>query len=276
MNPFLPQPAEIVEKRREAEEIYTVRVRLCEEDSRRAYRFLPGQFNMLYAFGAGDVPMSIVSDPEDGDVIGHTLRVVGPVTQALGALKEGETLGLRGPFGSSWPLAEAKGKDVLIVTGGLGCAPTLGALHYLFRRREDYGTIRIVHGVKAAKDLIMHRQFEEWRRAPRTEVYLTADKSSGRWKHKIGLVPHLLQEVPFDAASTLVMMCGPEVMMRLAIKQLIYKGISASRIYLSLERNMKCALGFCGHCQFGPAFICKDGPVLRYDRIQPLFNIAEV
>lgn len=276
MNALIPQPAEIVEKRREAEGIYTVRVRLAAEEARRAYRFLPGQFNMLYAFGAGDVPMSIVSDPEDGDVIGHTLRAVGPVTNALAALKEGDVLGMRGPFGSCWPLDEAKGKDILIVTGGLGCAPTLGALHYLFRRREDYGAIKIVHGVKAAKDLILHRQFEEWRRAPNTEVHLTADRSGGRWKHKVGLVPHLLAEVAFDPAKTLVMMCGPEVMMRLAIKQLIYKGLPAARIYLSLERNMKCALGFCGHCQFGPQFICKDGPVLRYDRIHGIFNLKEV
>ena len=276
MNAMIPQAAEIVEKRREAEGIYTVRVRLCDEAQRREYRFLPGQFNMLYAFGAGDVPMSIVSDPEDGDVIGHTLRTVGPVTQALGALAEGDILGMRGPYGSHWPLEEARGKEILILTGGLGCAPTLGALHYLFRRRENFGPIKIVHGVKAPKDLILHRQFEAWRKYPNTEVHLTADRSDGRWKHKVGLVTHLLTDLPLDASNTLVMMCGPEVMMHFAIKELIWKGISADRIYLSLERNMKCALGFCGHCQFGPQFICKDGPVLRYDRIQHFFRIKEV
>lgn len=276
MNAMIPQVAEIVEKREEAEGIYTLRVRLCDEAQRREYRFLPGQFNMLYAFGAGDVPMSIVSDPEDGNVIGHTLRTVGPVTHALGALSEGDVLGMRGPFGSHWPLEEAKGKEVLILTGGLGCAPTLGALHYLFRRREDYGPIKIVHGVKAPKDLILHRQFEAWRNYPDTEVHLTADHSHGRWKHKVGLVTHLLTDLKLDAPNTLVMMCGPEVMMHFAIKELIWKGISSDRIYLSLERNMKCALGFCGHCQFGPQFICKDGPVLRYDRIQHFFRIKEV
>lgn len=276
MNPHLPHPAEIVEKIQEREEVYTYRIRFCEEEQKLSYRFFPGQFNMLYAFGVGDVPMSIVSDPADSSLLDHTIRIVGTVTQALGRLEKGDRVGLRGPFGSAWPLEEAQGQDVIIVTGGLGCAPTLGALHYMFRRRDAYGTIKIIHGVKAPQDLIYQQRFREWGQAPDTEVYLTTDKPARQWKHKIGLVTHLLAEVQFNPDRSIVMMCGPEIMMRFTIKEFLSRGLNADRIYLALERNMKCAVGFCGHCQFGPHFICKDGPILRYDRIQEIFNIKEI
>ncbi|HCU25088.1 MAG TPA: Ni/Fe hydrogenase subunit gamma [Deltaproteobacteria bacterium] len=276
MNCLTPQAAEIVEKRRESENIFTFRLRFCAEEARRSFSFSPGQFNMIYAFGVGDVAITIVSDPDDMETLDHTIRTVGNVTQALGRLEKGDVVGLRGPFGSTWPLEEIRGKDVMILTGGLGCAPTLGALHYLIRRRESYGAIKIIHGIKAPRDLIYQKKFREWEKTPNTEVHLTVDKPARGWKHKIGLVTHLLKDVAFDAAKTVVMMCGPEIMMRLSLKELIYRGIAPERIYLALERNMKCALGFCGHCQFGPHFICKDGPILRYDRIREIFHLKEV
>jgi NAD(P)H-flavin reductase len=276
MNPFLPQPAEIVEKRPEAKGIFTFRLRFSSEDMRRSYRFQPGQFNMLYAFGAGDVAITIVSDPADPEILDHTIRVVGNVTQVLGRLKKGDVVGLRGPFGSAWPLEEVRGKDIIIVTGGLGCAPTLGALHYIVRRRKYYGAIKIIHGIKAPRDLIYQKKFREWERSPNTEVHLTVDKADRGWKHKIGLVTHLLADVTFEPARSVVMMCGPEIMMRFTVKEFLNRGLTTDRIYLAMERNMKCALGFCGHCQFGPHFICKEGPILRYDRVQGIFNLKEV
>lgn len=276
MNPFLPQVAEVVERLQETESIFTLRVKFRDPELSRSYRFEPGQFNMVYAFGAGDVAISIASDPSDPELLDHTIREVGSITGVLSRLKAGDTLGLRGPFGSSWPLAKAKGMDVLAITGGLGCAPVIGALQYMFKRRDDYGAIKILHGIKAPKDHVFRDKFEEWSRSANTEVLLASDKKARGWKYHIGVVTNLLDEVEVSAARTIAMLCGPEVMMRFAIKGLMEKGIAAEHIYLSMERNMKCALGFCGHCQYGPAFICKDGPILRYDRIQHFFSIREV
>ncbi|MCP5468788.1 MAG: FAD/NAD(P)-binding protein [Deltaproteobacteria bacterium] len=272
----MPHPAEIIEKRQENENTYTFRLRFCEEEVQRHYRFLPGQFNMLYAFGVGEVPITLVSDPMDTEFLDHTIRIVGNVTQALARLHVGDKLGLRGPFGSAWPLDKAQGHDVLVLTGGLGCAPSMGAIRYIMRHRSSYGKLAILHGVKAPSDLIYQKKFLEWGKIPNTEVFLSADQADRTWKHKVGLVTHLLDQVNFDAGRVLVMMCGPEIMMRFAVKECLVKGIQADAIYLALERNMKCALGFCGHCQLGPQFICKDGPVLCYDKIKNIFDIKEV
>jgi NAD(P)H-flavin reductase len=276
MDPLVPFLAEVVDKRREARQIWTLCLRLQDASTRRAYRFRPGQFNMVYAFGVGEVPISIVSDPDDPDQLDHTIRAVGGVTDRLCALDAGDTVGLRGPFGSWWPLEEAQGRDVVIVTGGLGCAPVVAAINYIMRRRNAYGSLKILHGIKTPKDLLFRERFRAWRKSPDTEVFLTADRADRKWQYHVGVVTNLFQEVRIDPARSIVMMCGPEVMMRYAVRDLVTQGVATDRVYLSLERNMKCAVGFCGHCQFGPMFICKDGPVLRYDRIQPWFEIKEL
>jgi len=275
-NAWIPYPAEVVEKRREALRVYTLRLRIRDEAVRRAYRFRPGQFNMIYAFGVGEVPISIVSDPDESEYLDHTIRDVGKVTDALVGLKNGATVGVRGPYGSWWPLEEARGKDVVIVTGGLGCAPVVSVINYVANRRDRYGHLKIFHGVKTPKDLLYRARFRAWQKHPDTEVYLTVDHPDREWKYKVGVVTNLFRQVRIDARKSAVMMCGPEVMMKSAVRDLLAQGLSADRIYLSLERNMKCAIGFCGHCQYGPRFICKDGPVLRFDQIRDWFGINEV
>lgn len=276
VNPYLPQSAEIVGKKREAQGIYTFRLRWCDETMRRSYRFQPGQFNMLYAFGLGEVPISIVSDPDDPECLDHTIRIAGEVTEALCRLKKGDRMGLRGPYGSAWPMEEAGGKDVIIVTGGLGCAPVVSVIQYVLKRRENYGKLKILHGIKTPKDLLYRDRFERWRRQPDTEVYLSSDQEAVGWTYSVGVVTNLFSRVEVDVRKSLVMMCGPEVMMRHAVDDLLGRGFQARQIYLSMERNMKCALGFCGHCQFGPNFLCKEGPVFRYDRIAPWFRVREI
>lgn len=276
MNPFIPYPAEIIEKREEARRIYTFRLRLREEEHRRSYRFRPGQFNMVYVFGIGEVPISIVSDPAEPDVLDHTIRAVGMSTRALCNLEKGDVVGLRGPYGSGWPLEEIKGKDLIIVTGGLGCAPVVSVINYVIKRRESYGALKILHGIKTPKDLLYRERFRAWRKHPNTEVYLTVDQPDRNWKYSVGVVTNLFSQVRIDVQNNVVMMCGPEIMMHYAVRDLLSQGMPADRIYLSLERNMKCAVGFCGHCQFGPTFICKDGPVLRYDRIRNFFATREI
>lgn len=275
-NPYQIHPARIVGKVQEAPGIYTFRLRLTDPQVRRAYGFAAGQFNMVYAFGVGEVPISIVSDPEDPDLLDHTIRVGGRVTQVIGRLEPGAVLGIRGPFGRGWPLEEARGKDVVIVTGGLGCAPVVGAIEYIFRRREAYGAVKILHGVKTPKDLLYRDRFDAWRRHPNTEVYLSSDQPEKTWRYHVGVVTELFEQVTLDPARSVVMMCGPEIMMRLGTPILLERGVPGSAIYVSLERHMECGIGLCGHCQMGPYFLCKDGPVMRYDAIAPFLGKAGV
>lgn len=187
----------------------------------------------------------------------------------MSQLPIGGVLGIRGPFGQGWPLEEARGHDIVIATGGLGCAPVMGAIEYIFRRRHDYGHVKIIHGVKTPKDLLYRERFEAWRKQPDTEILLASDRPDETWRHHVGVVTELFERVPIDAGKTMVLMCGPEIMMRLGAPILIDRGIPATSIYVSLERHMECGIGLCGHCQMGPYFLCKDGPVMRYDRVEP-------
>lgn len=266
-NPYLIHQATIAEKIRESDDINTYRLQLMDEQVRRTYRFAAGQFNMVYLFGVGEVAISIVSDPDEPTFLDHTIRAVGRVTKAIADLQSGDVLGIRGPFGQGWPLKEARGRNVVIVTGGLGCAPVVGAIEYIFRRRGDYGPVRIIHGVKTPHDLLYRERFDAWRRVPDTEVLLTSDQPDKAWRHHVGVVTELFECVTIDPTNSVVLMCGPEIMMRLGVPILMRRGIPATAIYLSLERHMECGIGLCGHCQFGPYFLCKDGPVMRYDRV---------
>lgn len=266
-NPYLIHQATIVEKIREAEDINTYRLRINDDEVRQQFRFTAGQFNMVYLFGVGEAAISIVSDPDEPTFLDHTIRAVGRVTKAIADLQSGDTLGIRGPFGQGWPLDEARGRNVVIVTGGLGCAPVMGAIDYILRRRRDYGSIKIVHGVKTPKDLLYRERFEAWGHFPDTEVLLTSGQSDKAWHYHVGVVTELFERVTIDPTNSLVLMCGPEIMMRLGVPILMKQGIPATAIYLSLERHMECGIGLCGHCQMGPYFLCKDGPVMRYDRV---------
>lgn len=267
MNPYLIHPATIVSKAREAEDVNTYRLQLVEERVRQRFRFAAGQFNMVYLFGAGEVAISIVSDPDQPEFLDHTIRAVGRITKAMAALGPGDAVGIRGPFGQGWPLEEARGRNLLIITGGLGCAPVVGAIEYIFRRRDQYGSVKILHGVKTPHDLLYRERFDAWRGSPDTEVLLTSDQPDKAWRHHVGVVTELFERVSIDPTKSMVLMCGPEIMMRLGVPILIRRGIPASAVYVSLERHMECGVGLCGHCQLGPYFLCKDGPVMRYDRV---------
>ena len=271
MTPYVFHPARIIAHRAEAEGIHTFTMRFTEPRVRRAYRFAAGQFNMLYAYGVGEVPISIVSDPEEPETLEHTISAVGRVTNVMARWKVGDVAGVCGPYGRGWPLDEARGREVIIVTGGLGCAPVVGVIDYIFRRREEYGALHILHGVKTPRDLLYRGRFEAWQRHPRTRVYLTADRPDIAWRHRVGVVTNLFDEISPDP-SAVVMMCGPEVMMRFAARVLCDKGVGDDAIYLSMERHMQCAIGLCGHCQFGPHFVCKDGPVFCYATVKRLFG----
>ncbi len=269
----VPHEAEIVERITESPSIYTLRLRFTDPEVHAAYSFQPGQFNMLYLHGVGEVPISIVSDPEDEHIYDHTIRAVGRVTDALAKLQPGERIGVRGPFGRGWPMAAAQGKDVVIATGGLGCAPVVAAINFILRRRERYGRLTIMQGVKHGDDLIWRERYEQWNALPDTRVLLAASRGDVAWPYHVGHVPVLFDEAELNPESSTVMMCGPEGMMIAVSKELLARGFAAESLYLSMERNMQCGRGKCGHCQLGGKFVCKDGPVFSYPEIQSLLGI---
>ena len=268
-DPRQPREACVIERIEEARGLFTLRLALCDPDAQRAYSFAPGQFNMLYLYGGGEVPISIVSDPRDEHVIDHTIRAVGRITRPLARLQAGDRIGLRGPYGRGWPLGEAEGRDVLIVTGGLGCAPVVSVIRYILRRRARFGRLNIVQGVKHSADLIWRRAYEEWAALPDTYVALAADRADTGWPWHVGRVTELFDTLCFEPANTLAMMCGPEGMMKAVAGMLLERGMAAEDLYLSMERNMQCGVGLCGHCQLGPWFVCRDGPVFRYSDVAP-------
>lgn len=272
-NPYLPKTVEVAARFDDAPDVFTLGLRFVDADEARAYRFTPGQFNMLYLFGVGEVPISIVSDPEHEELIHHTIRAVGRVTNAMQRLEIGDRLGLRGPFGAGWPMERARGRDLLMVTGGLGCAPTTSAIEYALQRRDAYGGIAVCHGVKRPEDMIYSERFQSWGKAPHTQVLLAAQEADPRWPGKVGMVTTLLDEVDTDTTRGMAMMCGPEVMLRAVAEELLARGSDIDDIYVSMERNMQCALGHCGNCQFGREFLCKDGPVFPYARVRELLQV---
>jgi NAD(P)H-flavin reductase len=235
----------------------------------------PGQFNMLYAFGVGEVPISLSATAANDGAVMHTLRAVGAVTAALCASKRGDAIGVRGPFGTAWPVDEAAGKDVLIVAGGIGLAPLRAAVEAIVAQRRRYGRVVVLYGSRTPDDLIFVRDLDRWQ-ARGVEVAATVDSARAEWGGRVGIVTGLIPRARLDPARTIALICGPELMMRYTVAALRDLGVAEERIYVSLERNMKCAVGFCGHCQLGPAFICKDGPVFRHDRIAPFLGIREV
>ena len=273
-DPMLPRPWRICRAVKETSDTFTLE--LIPEPGAPVSPFAPGQFNMLHVPAVGEVPISISGDPTYPHTLIHTTRVVGAVTKAMGGLRRGDALGIRGPFGSAWPVAEAEGNDVLFVAGGIGLAPLRPALYKVLSRRERYGRVVLLYGSRTPEDLLFRRQLREWRADFDLEIHVTVDRATGDWRGNVGIVTSLIPRVPFDPYHTVAMICGPEVMIRFTAMELERRGVDADHAYVSLERNMKCAIGLCGHCQFGPFFVCKDGPVFPYAKVAELMKIREV
>lgn len=275
MTAFLPREARVVERIEEAADIFTLGLRFTDSDYNHRYSFAPGQFNMLYLHGVGEVPISIVSDPEEDHVLHHTVRRVGRVTDGLSHLQVGDHLGVRGPFGRGWPLDEARGRTVFVVTGGLGCAPVMSVINYVLKRRDDYGRLVILQGVKHSNDLIWRTRYDLWSRLPDVEVQLAADVADRHWTGVEGPVTRLFDNTAMDPEAA-AFVCGPEPMMVASARELAARGVAPGRIWLSLERNMQCATGHCGHCQLGDRFVCGDGPVFSWPVLEPLLSVRNL
>lgn len=277
---YTPDEAEIVEFIHENQDIFTLRLKFTDPEIAANYSFRPGQFNMLYLYGVGEVAISIVNDRNyQPGAFEHTIAAVGRITHGLAKLKNGDHVGIRGPFGTHWPLEEAKGKNVIIITGGLGNAPLVAAIEEILKDRRAYGNLYILHGTRSSDLLIYKNLYERWHNSPHTQVMMATSHAEpitdgSKWHWKKGFVTNFIPElVTLDTENTLVMTVGPEVMMQAVAKEFIALGMSPHNIFVSLERSMKCAIGHCGHCQLGPEFICKDGTVYRYSKCAHLLAV---
>lgn len=266
---MVPELLPIKMRRKELADTFTIEL----DPGKTGFHFQPGQFNMLYVFGVGEVPISISGDPTRPGKLVHTIRNVGAVTDALSKLKKGDQVGVRGPFGSAWPVIEADGHDVVIIAGGIGLAPLRPAIEYVLANREHFGRFVILYGARSPEDVLYMKQLQQWRGRLDTYVDVTVDHAGRDWAGNVGVVTRLIGRADFDPHHTKVMICGPEIMMRFTIKELMGQGMSKDDIFVSMERNMKCAIGHCGHCQFGGHFICKDGPVFAYSQIEDLLQV---
>ncbi|WP_404378808.1 FAD/NAD(P)-binding protein [Caenispirillum salinarum] len=271
-DPMVPRPFRIVRVKKELSDTFTFDL-VAQDGSPLAFR--PGQFNMLYVFGVGEVPISISGDPAVPEVLVHTTRAVGTVTRGMWTMKAGATLGIRGPFGSSWPVEAARGGDVVVVAGGIGLAPLRPLIHALLNERESFNRVMILYGARTPEDILYTTEVRAWRGRFDISAQVTVDRATGGWSGPVGVVTRLINAGGFDAPSTTAFVCGPEVMMRAACDALTRKGVARDKLWLSMERNMKCALGFCGHCQWGGAFVCMDGPIFNYAAVADRLPVAE-
>jgi NAD(P)H-flavin reductase len=255
----------------ETEDIFTL---ILAAKDRRPFSFLPGQFNMLYLYGIGEVAISISSDPAKPHELVHTIRAVGAVTNGMQKLNKNDEIAVRGPFGTCWPLSR-QNSDLLIIAGGTGLCPLRSALYYLALHRSSYGKITVLHGTRTPRDIMYQHDISLWRKAG-IETAITVDKADSAWKGPTGVVTPLIAQHVQNPSRTIVMICGPEIMIRFAVQELAKAGVQENQVYLSMERNMQCGVGICGHCQMGPYFICKDGPVFQYSQLKPWLAIKEL
>jgi NAD(P)H-flavin reductase len=247
-----------------------------ESEDGPAIEFQPGQYTMLYVFGVGEVPISISGDPGRPQTLVHTIRAVGAVTRALVGLLPGDVIGVRGPFGSGWPVAEAVDRDLLVVAGGIGLAPLRPVLYEAMTRRSEIGRVALVYGARSPSDLLYRNELEDWEQRPDLHVEVTVDVSERDWRGDVGMVTGVLPRVQVEPGRTRAMLCGPEVMMKVVARELLAAGLPPEDIHVSVERNMKCAIGLCGHCQFGSDFVCSGGPVFRYSDVVNRWRVAEI
>jgi len=274
-SPWRCQTARVVGIQPETPGVRTYTLRIDDQQFARHYTFRPGQFNMLYMPGVGEAAISMSSDADQPETIRHTVRVAGNVTRALSALTPGAQVGVRGPFGQPWPVEACRGQDVVIACGGIGLAPLRPMLYHIMRRRADFRRVFLLYGARTPRDLLYTDEYESWRAAG-IEVQLTADMGETGWEGAIGVVPVLFYRIHLQPQRTIVLTCGPEIMMRYVIFEALARKAPANRVYLSMERHMNCAIGLCGHCQLGPVFVCRDGPVFTYERMEPYLRLEDL
>lgn len=265
-DPLLPSLCAVKSRRQHSDDVFTLEI----EPPVHYPAFGAGQFNMLYIPGAGEAAISISGDPANADSLIHTIRAVGSVTGLLGKCSSGDRIGLRGPFGKSWPLEAAMGKDLVLVAGGIGMAPLRPVLYQALAERDRYRRIVLLYGARTPADILYADELMAWKRQGLLDLFVSVDIDAEDWAGDVGVITGLIPRARVEADNSVAMICGPEIMIRFSVNKLRELGLSTKEIHVSLERNMKCAVGFCGHCQLGTQFICKDGPVFAYDQVESL------
>ncbi|MGA7906581.1 MAG: FAD/NAD(P)-binding protein [Candidatus Sulfotelmatobacter sp.] len=273
IDPMLPERYAVRRVLQDTSDTFTLTLKPSKG---KASTFQPGQFSMLWVFGVGELPISISGNPGQRDQLVYTVRSVGSATQALVSRAVGDEVGVRGPYGKGWPVEQAVGRDVVVVAGGIGLAPLRPVIYQVLGNRKQYGRLVILYGARSPRDLLYRKELAAWAREPQTQVLVTVDYGGLSWKGHVGVVTTLLRYARLQPSRSVAMLCGPEIMMRFVGRDLENNGLARKDIHLSMERNMKCAIGFCGHCQYGPHFICKDGPVFDYGQMQPLLERYEL
>jgi len=265
-DPMVPQVHLVQSVTRETPDTFTLTLR--PDDGAAPSHFSPGQFSMLWVFGVGELPISISGDSSTEGRLEYTVRSVGPATHALVKRQVGDAIGVRGPLGVGWPLSAARGHDVLLVAGGIGLAPLRPVVYEVLRNRDQYGRLVLLYGARSPRDLLYRKELAAWARQRDTQILVTVDYGGMNWRGHVGVVTTLFRYARLQPNRSVAMVCGPEVMMRFVTRELEHQGLAQAAIHLSMERNMKCAVGLCGHCQYGSYFVCKDGPVFPYERIR--------
>jgi NAD(P)H-flavin reductase len=273
VDPMVPRTFVVTRRRQDTPDTATI---WLEPDGGGEFAFTAGQFTMLQAFGIGEVPISISGDPRITSVLQHTVRDAGAVSRALAMSRTGTRLGVRGPFGAGWDVDRARGHDVVIVAGGIGMAPLRPAVLQIAADRDSFGEVNLLYGARTPAEMLFAGELLSWAAERWINIQVTVDRADDTWHGRVGLVTALLERATFDPSRTSGLICGPEVMMRHAAVALRDRGVAASDLRLSMERNMKCGIGLCGHCQLRELFICHDGPVLGYDVLAPLMTQVEL
>lgn len=270
--PMLPRPFRVIAKRAETHD--TITLDLEAADGGPPLSFLPGQFTMVYVHGVGEVPLSISGDPDSPEILTHTVRAVGGVTNAIFALNHRDVVGIRGPFGTSWP--KGIGKDLVIVAGGIGLAPVRPVIYQALAHRDRHYCVGLAYGARTPSEVLYRDELREWNDRPDINIEVTVDRGERGWRGSVGVVTPLVERLRCSAGEAVAIICGPEVMMKIVARTLGDRGVQKDNIYVSLERNMKCGIGLCGHCQFGSDFMCKDGPVVPYTAVEKRLEIGSI
>ena len=270
---LIPRPFTVVARREETHDVTTLMVEPA--DGRSCFEFAPAQIGMIGVPGVGEVPISFSNHPDSTRCLAVTIRAVGAITKAITSAGIGDSISIRGPYGTHWPVDRTRGRDVLFVAGGVGLAPLRSAI-FAVAETDDRGSLGIVYGAQTRDDMLFRGDLEIWAELENVAVWLTVDRPGETWSGHVGLMTGLFDGALESLDRPLVMMCGPDAMIRNACAELVRRGVEATEIWVTMERNMKCGVGLCGHCQFGPLFLCREGPVLPYDRIADLIEIREV
>lgn len=276
MDSWTPVATEIQDIQKENFNTITASMQIVDPEIRKRYQWAPGQFNMLYVPGVGEAAISISSDAGKPEELKHTIRVVGSVTRAIEKLGNGGIIGLRGPFGRGWPVELLDGRDVVLVAGGIGLAPLRPVVYHLLQNRQRYGRVILLFGCRSPEDRVFAPELEAWAKEKVIDCLVTVDNATPGWIGPVGVVTNLLQRIRVNAEKTTVCVCGPRILNRVAAWNFLQLHVPEEQVYISLERNMNCGFGRCGHCQYGSKFVCKDGPVFSFNEVSDIFSKEEI